>query len=68
MEIQEVRKKADALGVDYSLYTSKPALVRSIQRRLGQPACFATDERFRCSATRCPWRPECQKPIAEWLR
>jgi hypothetical protein len=69
METQQVRERASALGIDYSIDVSKSKLVRAIQRRLGQPPCFADDEeRFLCTDDRCSWRKDCFTPIAEWRR
>lgn len=68
MDIRELQVRADELGVDYSSHASKPMLVRAIQRRLGQPACFATDGRYTCTDYQCEWRADCLKPIAVWLR
>ena len=68
MDIQELREKASRMGIDYDRATSKPVLIRAIQRHQGDPACFATEERYTCKNFRCPWRVDCLKPIAEWKR
>jgi len=68
MTIEELQAKAKELDIDCSPHVSKPTLVRAIQRRLGHPACFATDERYACTREKCQWRADCLKPVAEWLR
>lgn len=68
MTIQELQARADELDVEYSAHAPKRILVRGIQRRLGKPACFATDERYACTDYQCEWRVDCIKLIAEWLR
>ncbi len=68
MELQQVREQASSLGIDYSVGASKSRLIRAIQQCLGQPACFAGDERLDCGERVCPWRGDCLKPIAEWRR
>lgn len=42
--------------------------IRAEQRQCGRAQCFATEVRFRCEARDCPWRAECLRPIAAWLR
>jgi hypothetical protein len=42
--------------------------VWSEQRRQGLRSCFATDQRFICKSTQCPWWDECQGLRAEWER
>ena len=68
MGIEELRKTASRLGIDFGWRTPKPALVRAIQRHQGDPACFGSDQRYTCLNSRCPWRADCLKPIAEWRR
>lgn len=68
VEARELREQASALGIDSSAGAPKTKLVRAIQRRLDQPACFAGDERFDCGERVCPWRDDCFQPIAEWRR
>lgn len=68
MEVQEMRERAATLGLGYLVAARKATLVRAIQRRLGQPDCFASDARYLCDKSNCEWRSDCVKPIAEWLR
>lgn len=68
MELQQLSERANALGIYYPAGVSKAKLVRAIQRRLGQPACFAGDESFTCEVLACEWRTDCWQPIAEWRR
>ena len=68
MEVQELQRRAHALGLDYPADSTKARVVRAIQRRLGQPECFASDQRYECGRTDCEWRADCLRPIAEWRR
>jgi len=69
METVEIEHRARHLGIVVPAGARKAAMIRAIQRRLGQPECFATDARLSCPAnSTCAWRADCLKPIAEWLR
>lgn len=68
MDAHELERQASALGLDFPLYAPVPRIIRAIQRRRGEAACFGNDERFACTDHDCEWRAECLKPIAEWLR
>jgi hypothetical protein len=68
MDIQELRKNASQLGIDYDQATSKPVLIRAIQRHQGDTPCFATEQRYACKNFHCRWRRDCLKLIAEWKR
>jgi hypothetical protein len=68
MNLQEVRDKASALGIDHGGSTPKLVLIRAIQRHEGSSSCFGTDERYTCLNFQCSWRADCLKPIAEWMR
>jgi len=68
MNLQEVRDKASALGIDHGGSTPKLVLIRAIQRHEGSTSCFGTDVRYACMNFQCPWHADCLKPIAEWMR
>lgn len=69
MDSVEIERRARSLGIDIPAGARKAAIIRAIQRRLGQPECFATDARLSCPTNRtCAWRADCLKPTAEWLR
>lgn len=38
------------------------------QEAAGQQACFATPLRLACAKMDCPWRSECMKLRADWMR
>lgn len=38
------------------------------QEAAGQQACFATPLRLICTKMDCPWRSECLKLRADWMR
>ncbi|GAP67074.1 hypothetical protein MBSD_n2390 [Mizugakiibacter sediminis] len=38
------------------------------QEAAGQQACFATPLRLVCRKMDCPWRGECMKLRADWMR
>lgn len=38
------------------------------QEGRGHEPCFATERRFFCEETDCPWRAECLSLRAEWRR
>ncbi|HEX7113404.1 MAG TPA: hypothetical protein VF216_13245 [Mizugakiibacter sp.] len=38
------------------------------QEAAGQQACFATPLRLICTKMDCPWRSECMKLRADWMR
>lgn len=40
----------------------------SLQAEQGIEPCFATERRFTCTDTQCPWRDECLGLQAEWRR
>ena len=68
MNLQELQVKASRLGIEYGWSTPKPVLIRAIQRHEGSSSCFGTDERYTCLNFQYPWRADCLKPIAEWMR
>ncbi|MCE5232431.1 MAG: hypothetical protein LLF91_03865 [Xanthomonadaceae bacterium] len=38
------------------------------QEAAGTQACFATPLRLTCAKLDCPWRAECMKLRADWMR
>jgi hypothetical protein len=68
MNLQELRDQASALEIDHGWSTPKLVLIRAIQRHEGSTSCFGTDVRYTCLNFQCPWRADCLKPIAEWMR
>lgn len=38
------------------------------QLAAGHEPCFATSQRFHCQDVDCPWREQCMRLRAEWLR
>ncbi|MEQ8494366.1 MAG: hypothetical protein RLW61_03740 [Gammaproteobacteria bacterium] len=45
-----------------------PLVDLGVTLKATRPRCFRSDERLRCTATGCPWRKECRRLVAEWLR
>jgi hypothetical protein len=63
-----LRKRANDHGLTISRYTRKTTLVRLIQKKEGQNACFRTDNRINC-AQACEWSGDCiHFLIASWRR
>lgn len=57
MTIQEIRKKAKAIGVKAN--GGKSELIRRIQQAEGNDVCFGS--RQQCSQMGCCWRDVCLK-------
>lgn len=62
MELEEIRKKAEALGIEEDiLRLSKTKLIRQIQRREGNPDCFGKAPKD-CNQFQCCFRKDCLIP------
>ncbi len=57
MNMSEIREKAKNLGIKAGK-TKKGELIRSIQAREGNDACFGTGNAH-CDQTECCWRSDC---------
>jgi len=61
-------ERAMALGITgISSRSSRTALVRAIQCRMGQVPCFASEMNEMCSR-QCEWAADCLAPVAVWRR
>ena len=60
MRLGEIEKKARGLGVKDTWRYSKKDLIRTIQSKEGNFACFATAKNG-CGQMACCWRPDCLK-------
>lgn len=58
MRLGEVEKKAKALGIKDTWQHSKGNLIKAIQRKEGNFACFGT-AKGSCSQMACCWREDC---------
>jgi Protein of unknown function (DUF2934) len=67
--IANLRRLAEALGIEdvESMYSEKK-LVRAIQRVSQHLTCFRSDRFQSCGESDCPWKNECRKLIAVWIR
>ncbi len=64
--LQELARVLDVKN--YKLINSEVELVRAIQKAVQDRSCFRSDHSEHCLDSECPWRNECKKIIAEWLR
>ncbi|MBE0597292.1 MAG: SAP domain-containing protein [Desulfuromonadales bacterium] len=60
MRIEEIRQRARVVGVAASGKMRKAELIRAVQAREGNQACFATDRRVDCDQVGCCWRADCR--------
>ena len=60
MRISEIEKKARGLGIRDTWKFSKKELIKQIQNKEGNFACFGTAA-GNCSQMACCWRPDCVK-------
>lgn len=58
MQISEIRIIAKQHGIDPT-NKSKPVLIREIQHKEGDFACFSTSINRFCNQLDCPWRTDC---------
>jgi hypothetical protein len=63
MQLEKIREKAEALGLD-SVHLKKKDLIHAIQIAEGNLPCFRTATDF-CPQTGCCWRDDCLSP--RWL-
>ena len=69
MSIVELQHLATAVGIAHSeQIKSEKELVRLIQKASQHRACFRSEKRLNCEEAKCPWKAECQKLIAQWMR
>jgi hypothetical protein len=59
MKMQEIRARAEALGIN-SLRKGKEALIREIQQAEGNRDCFNRGESQTCGQLACAWRSDCR--------
>ena len=60
MRISEIEKKAKGIGIKDTWKYSKKELIRQIQQKEGNFACFATAVK-NCSQSSCCWMSDCVK-------
>ncbi len=58
MKFQEIQKMAKTLGIN-SFGMRKTDLIRSIQRKEGNPECYGTERVEYCRELSCLWREDC---------
>jgi len=61
MNLQEIRSRAEVMGLQNIRKMRKGELVRHIQQSEGNNACFEADWRFGCAEIDCCWRFDCLK-------
>lgn len=61
MNMQEIRERATAAGVNGAAKLRKAELIRKIQQNEGNSPCFGADWRQSCAEMFCCWRDDCQK-------
>lgn len=67
-EKQKLYARARKHRINFTAYTSKLSLIRSIQSREGHRPCFASDEREFCAGG-CEWESACKNMlVAAWKR
>ena len=67
--IANLHRLAKSLGIENveSMYSEKK-LVCAIQKASQHLACFRSRSLKHCGESDCPWRSECRKLIAVWIR
>lgn len=60
MRLNEIEKKARALGIKDTWKFSKKNLIHAIQKNEGNFACFGTTNGS-CTQVACCWRTDCVK-------
>jgi hypothetical protein len=58
MRMEEIRERGRALGVAGSRMR-KAEMIRAIQSKEGNPACYGAPWRFECPQLQCCWRSDC---------
>ena len=58
MKLQQIQKMAKGMGLN-AYRRKKVDLIRDIQDREGNMACFATDRVADCGEDECLWRADC---------
>ena len=58
MRLIDIEKKAKGVGIKDTWKFSRKELVRTIQRKEGNPACFDAGKRT-CAEVACCWRLDC---------
>ena len=59
MNVAEVRKRGQGIGVTGLAGLKKGEMIRVIQRAEGNQDCFGASWRFDCQQFDCCWRPDC---------
>lgn len=59
MRLVEIEQKAKTLGLIDPWNYTRQELIRIIQKREGNPTCFATRQKQTCRQSACNWRPDC---------
>lgn len=62
MNLATIRDRARALQMTGIGKLRKPELIRALQIREGNQACFGADWRFSCMQYDCCWREDCLVP------
>ena len=59
MKVEEIRQRANRLGIATAARIRKADLIRAIQRAEGNRECFGADWRLGCDQLGCCWRADC---------
>ena len=69
MTLEGVQQLAILVGVVHaSSIKSEKKLIQLIQKASKAPTCFQSENRTFCRDYKCPWKDECQRLIAQWMR
>jgi hypothetical protein len=69
MTLIGLQQLAILVGVTQAgLIRSEKELIQLIQKASKARTCFQSGELTSCDVYQCPWKEECQKLVAEWIR
>ena len=64
LKINDIRNKANDLGVTFDKSAKKTDLIKAIQVAEGNSPCFATPKVGSCGQESCCWRGDCLETAA----
>jgi hypothetical protein len=69
MTLVGLQQLAILVGVTQAgLIRSEKELIQLIQKASKARTCFQSEKLTVCEEHQCPWKEECQKLVAEWMR
>ena len=69
MSLVELQQLAIMVGVtNAGLIRTEKELIQLIQKASNTPSCFQSEKITSCEENKCPWKEECRKLVAEWMR